>query len=244
MPTSKTTSIPKVRSQSRTRKTKAMSSPSKKPLLHYWKSRGRAEIIRLTMAAAGVEWDDAPYMDQPEDIEKLRDSGKLVFNQLPLLQIDGINMVQTYAVVRYVSAKHGLNGKNAEEQYRIDMLSEGLRDFAQPIGAYKFMPDEAFKASVTQAVDRYMPIFQKVLTDNGTNHLVGDRLTMVDIQLLEILLSLNDLQPVLLDKYPKMKEYQEKISAIPSLAAYLKSEKRFPPNDDDIIASIKRVLKF
>ncbi len=57
-------------------------------------------------------------MNEPEDIEKLRNGGKLFFNQLPLLEMDGMNMVQSYAIVRYIAAKHNLNGKCPEEQYR------------------------------------------------------------------------------------------------------------------------------
>lgn len=46
--------------------------------------------------------------------------------------------------------------------FSIDMLSEGLRDFYQPFYSQKFVPDETFQANVIQAVNRYMPIFQKV----------------------------------------------------------------------------------
>uniref|UniRef100_A0A914VNX7 GST N-terminal domain-containing protein n=1 Tax=Plectus sambesii TaxID=2011161 RepID=A0A914VNX7_9BILA len=52
---------------------------STKPVLHYWKGRGRAEIIRLTLAAVGIEWEDAPYLNEPADFEKLRSEGKLFF---------------------------------------------------------------------------------------------------------------------------------------------------------------------
>ena len=45
----------------------------------------------------------------------LRDNGFLEFNQVPLLRIDGMNIVQTQAIVRYLARKHGLYGKTAKE---------------------------------------------------------------------------------------------------------------------------------
>ena len=57
----------------------------------------------------------------------LRDNGFLEFNQVPLLRIDGMNIVQTQAIVRYLARKHGLYGKNAKEDalYAIVLLLHG-----------------------------------------------------------------------------------------------------------------------
>jgi glutathione S-transferase len=49
-------------------------------------------------------------MQEPEDIAKLRDSGVLAFNQLPLLQIDGLNLVQSGATIRYLARRGNLLG--------------------------------------------------------------------------------------------------------------------------------------
>ena len=42
--------------------------------------------------------------------------GDLLFNQVPLLKIDGMNLVQTNAILNYVATKAGLNGKDAKEK--------------------------------------------------------------------------------------------------------------------------------
>uniref|UniRef100_A0A914W9C7 Glutathione S-transferase C-terminal domain-containing protein n=1 Tax=Plectus sambesii TaxID=2011161 RepID=A0A914W9C7_9BILA len=44
------------------------------------------------------------------------------------------------------------------------------------------------------------------LTENEHGHLVGDRLMMADVQLLEVLLAMNDLQPESFASYPKSKK--------------------------------------
>lgn len=41
--------------------------------------------------------------------------GKLLFKQVPLLEIDGLELVQTPAIVRYIARKGGLYGHSNEE---------------------------------------------------------------------------------------------------------------------------------
>lgn len=45
----------------------------------------------------------------------------------------------------------------------------------------------------------------QTLAENGHGHLVGDRLTMADVQLLEVLLAISDLKPETFDNYPNAK---------------------------------------
>ena len=42
--------------------------------------------------------------------------------QLPLLEIDGLKIVQSGAIVRYIARKHGLDGVSAEEKMRADVV--------------------------------------------------------------------------------------------------------------------------
>ena len=42
--------------------------------------------------------------------------------QLPLLEIDGLKIVQSGAIIRYIARKHGLEGGSAEEKMRADVV--------------------------------------------------------------------------------------------------------------------------
>ena len=42
--------------------------------------------------------------------------GELLFNAVPMLKVDGMNLVQTNAILNYVATKSGLNGKDAKEK--------------------------------------------------------------------------------------------------------------------------------
>lgn len=39
-----------------------------------------------------------------------------MYEQVPMVEIDGMTLVQTSAILRYVAAKYDLYGRNLEEQ--------------------------------------------------------------------------------------------------------------------------------
>ena len=44
--------------------------------------------------------------------------GKLLFGQVPLLEIDGLRIVQSYAIVRYVAEKAGFIPQDIKDRTR------------------------------------------------------------------------------------------------------------------------------
>ena len=42
--------------------------------------------------------------------------GSLLFQQVPLVEIDGMKMVQTRAILSYIAAKYNLYGKDLKER--------------------------------------------------------------------------------------------------------------------------------
>ncbi|XP_030347112.1 glutathione S-transferase-like isoform X3 [Strigops habroptila] len=86
-----------------------------KPKLHYSNGRGRMESIRWLLATAGVEFEEQ-FIEKKEDLEKLRNDGYLLFQQVPMVEIDGMKMVQTRAIGSYIAAKYNLYGKDLKER--------------------------------------------------------------------------------------------------------------------------------
>jgi len=213
-------------------------------ILHYWRGRGRAETLRLMMVATGVEWTDAPYMQQPEDIAKLRESGMLIFNQLPLLQIDGLNLVQSGATIRYLAHRGNLlGGTDPKQIVMVDIYMEGARDFLQPFMGAGFAPPDATAAAMKASIAKYMPFFERILGAQSTpTHLHGGTLSMADVCLLEVLLMVDEEAPASFDEYPKVKAFYHATKAIPNIAAYLASDRRFPPNSPEYCAAVRKTL--
>ena len=70
--------------------------------LHYFLGRGRAETTRWMLAINQIGFNNIP-ITTPEDLIELRSSGKLPFDQMPLLEINGMNLSQSSGMIRYLA---------------------------------------------------------------------------------------------------------------------------------------------
>lgn len=93
--------------------------------LHYLDGRGSAELARLVFAAAGVNFEDIRY--SREDWPNHKQSAKynflcsfvnsksifffyidFPFQQVPVLEVDGVFINQSRVIAAYVAKQHGL----------------------------------------------------------------------------------------------------------------------------------------
>ncbi|XP_072023000.1 glutathione S-transferase alpha-1-like [Amphiura filiformis] len=217
-----------------------------KAKLTYFKGRGKAEVIRLALAVANIELEQE-FVYELEDLEKLRQDGKLKFQQMPLLEINGLKLVQSMAVVRYIADNYDLMGKTPEENAMIDMLSDGARDmydsgfhFATFTSDYEKTKAGALDKSRT----RYLPVFEKTLQDTGSGYLVGDKVSMADVVFLDVLLWVQEWDENLLNEFPAVKAFLSKMTSLPSVKAHLEGPNRFPQPTDEYEATVRKILKF
>uniref|UniRef100_A0A670IUJ4 glutathione transferase n=1 Tax=Podarcis muralis TaxID=64176 RepID=A0A670IUJ4_PODMU len=103
-----------------------------KPKLYYFNGRGRMESIRWLLAAAGVEFEEQ-LIETKEYLEKLKHGGDLLFQQVPMVEMDGMKMVQSRAILNYIAAKYNLSGKDVKQRAWIDMYCEGTMDLNELI---------------------------------------------------------------------------------------------------------------
>jgi glutathione S-transferase len=99
-----------------------LSSAMKDVKLVYFDIRGRAELARLIMHAAGQPFDDIVTEDKAEY------ESSLMFGQLPLFLDRDVKLVQSGAIVRYLVKKLGMCGKSEQDQLMCDQLYEGTED--------------------------------------------------------------------------------------------------------------------
>uniref|UniRef100_A0A8C8U155 Glutathione S-transferase n=1 Tax=Peromyscus maniculatus bairdii TaxID=230844 RepID=A0A8C8U155_PERMB len=209
-----------------------------KPVLHYFKARGRMECIRWLLAAAGVEFEEK-FIECPEDLEKLRKDGKLMFDQVPMVEIDGMTLVQTRAILNYIATKYDLYGKDVKERALIDIYTEGILDLTEMFIQLAKCPPDQKEAKISMIKDRtknrYLPAFEKVLKSHGQD-LVGNRLTRVDIHLLELLLYIEEFDASLLAPFPLLKALKSRLSSLPSVKKFLQpgSQRKLPLNAKQI----------
>ncbi|RMC17445.1 hypothetical protein DUI87_06027 [Hirundo rustica rustica] len=180
---------------------------SGKPRLTYLNGRGRMESIRWLLAAAGVEFEEV-YLETKEQYDKLIKDGFLLFQQVPLVEIDGMKMVQTRAIMSYIAGKYNLHGKDLKERAMIDMYVEGISDLMQMILMFPFSPPDAKEKNLEsikeKATNRYFPVFEKVLKQHGQDFLVGNKFSWADVQLMEAILAVEEKVPAVLSGFPQL----------------------------------------
>ncbi|XP_071298343.1 glutathione S-transferase-like isoform X1 [Agelaius tricolor] len=222
----------------------ARGNMSGKPRLHYFNGRGRMEPIRWLLAAAGVEFEES-FLEKKEDLTKLQKDGSLLFQQVPMVEIDGMKLVQTRAIANYVATKYNLYGKDMKERALIDMYVEGMFDLYELLIMYFIQPadkkQEHFANMMDKAENRYFPVFEKVLKDHGKDFLVGNQLSRADVQLLEVILMAEEYKPDTLAKFPLLQSFKARISNIPTIKKFLQpgSQRKPRTTEEDVARAMK-----
>jgi len=214
------------------------------PVLTYFDGRGRAEIIRMMLCAGNIKFKEVDLTERQEMLKLIAD-GDLMYNQVPLLEIDGMKLVQTNAISNYVATKAGLNGKDAKEKAMIDMYFEGTRDMFQALLPMLFMgSEEDCIAKAEAGIDKKLPIYEKALENSSSGFLVGSGLTMADIGLMEVLLAVVEFYGnQKLSKYTNVKKYVDMVSNLESMKCYIKNVRK-PKNTPAYVQTVKKVLAF
>ncbi|XP_069873394.1 glutathione S-transferase A4-like [Dipodomys merriami] len=219
-----------------------------KPKLYYFCGRGRMEAIRWLLAAAGVEFEEE-FIETREQFEKIQKAGHLLFGQVPLVEIDGMMLTQTRAILGYLAAKYNLYGKDLKERARIDMYTDGTSDLMLMILATPFSSptnkEGSYATIVQKAKTRYFPAFEKVLKDHGEDFLVGNAFSWADVQLFEAILMVEELDAGVLSGFPQLKAFKARVGNMPNIKKFLQpGSQRKPPADDHYVKVVRDVLQF
>ncbi|KAM5256092.1 glutathione S-transferase A1-like [Ctenodactylus gundi] len=218
-----------------------------KPVLHYFDGRGLMESIRWLLAAAGVEFEEK-FVTCPEDLEKLRNEGSLMFQQVPMVEMDGMKLVQSRAILNYIATKYNLYGKDAKERLLIDMYSEGMADLYEMIMRFPMTPPDEKDAKLASLKDRtrnrFLPAFEKVLKSHGQDYLVGNTLSRADVFLVELLYSVEEVDSSLLAGFPLLQAFKTRMSNLPNVKKFLQpGSQRKPPIDEKRIEELRKIFR-
>lgn len=118
--------------------TKSFELPSDKytATLYYFSGRGLADQIRWMLAATNVDFCQKVVSNRERFLELA--ACQLPFGQLPLLQIDGMEIVQSQAAVRYLARRAHIQGNSAQDALKCDMIAEAVRDVLSVLLAAPF----------------------------------------------------------------------------------------------------------
>jgi glutathione S-transferase len=212
-----------------------------KPTLIYFPVRGRAELIRLVLVEAGVDFQEhsvvangPTHQGRPTDFAQLKQSGLLPFQAVPVWEEpDGFRLAQSLAIVRYLSRKHGLLGGTPREEALVDQVL-GLFDDVRPELRKLVTVAPADRAATRTELNevvlpRWLGNMDRLLASNrdGVGFIVGESFTVADLAFWYLLELIRDNGfGARIDRYPRLVRYEKRIEERPQLKSYRASERR------------------
>jgi glutathione S-transferase len=217
-----------------------------KPKLTYFNGRGRAEIIRLIFALAGVEYEDIRFQPNADNAEnpsrpneqllEFKKTGKSVTGQVPYLEIDNMQLVQSLSIARYLSAKYGFLGNGEVQRLQHNIVVDTLEDFRLKFYfAILIEKDEAKKAELTKAfwsteVPKFAAIFEKLLDNNPlhSGYFVGEKVGLSDLAFFDFWGLLMNANPEATKPFEKLAAHNKLVGSLPAISAWVAKRPQTP----------------
>jgi glutathione S-transferase len=226
--------------------------------------QGRGEFVRLALEAAGASYVDvargtstaaSPKTRGVEAMRHVLADGTQVYPPFapPFLKDGPLMVGQTAAILHYLGPTLKLVGRS--EQARVwtqqiqltiaDMVTEA-HDTHHPVSAGLFYEDqqpEALRRAqdfCARRMPKFLQWFEQIVVRNpaGSRHLVGGRLSYADLSLFQLVEGLRYAFPnaasSALARTPGVMAIHDTVATLPKVAAYLRSERRIPFNEEGI----------
>lgn len=236
--------------------------------LYYWPGiQGRGEFVRLALEEAGADYVDVARraersgMGMPA-LLRLLDGDEVPFPPFapPFLKAGEQLIGQTANILLFLGPRLGLApagepGRLWCHQLQLtlaDLVSEA-HDTHHPIASslyYKDQKPEALRraADFTQArMPKFLAYFERVLANNphGGDFLVGNALSYADLSLFQAIAGLRYAFPRTMHRLeadcPRIVALHDRVAARPRIAAYLRSARRQPFNQQDVFRHYKEL---
>jgi glutathione S-transferase len=227
--------------------------------LHYWPGiQGRGEFVRLALEDAGADYVDVA---RTPDSQGGGASGLMAFLDEalpppfapPVLKTEDLTIAQTANILEYLGQRHNLAPEDEAGRLWVNQLQLTIADMVaeahdvhHPISAglyYEDQKPEALKraeAFRTERIPKYLGYFERVLLGNGAGGggLARDALTYADLSLFQLVRGLQYAFPkamqALAPKIPEVLALAQRVARRPNIAAYLRSPRRIPFNEEGI----------
>ncbi|WP_431323852.1 glutathione S-transferase [Rhizobium sp. YTU87027] len=228
--------------------------------LYYWDGiQGRGEFVRLALEEAQADYVDVARqsgrgMGTGAMLELMRSRHEPHIPFAPPFLKDGELVVSHVAnILFYLGPKLGLAPEDEKLRYVANGLQLTITDLVgevhdthHPIAASLYYEDqkEAAKARsaafINERIPKFLGYFEQVLQQNpmGSNQIVGNRLTYVDLSLFQLIEGLRYAFPKAMKAYgvdyPGLTALHDAVARRPNVAAYLRSDRRLAFNEEGI----------
>ena len=169
----------------------------------------------MALHIGGIPFKDDRF--QFSDFDKIKESGELPFNQVPIMIVDGQVISQSVALLRYCGKLAGLYPRDEEEDLyaaRIDEVIDVLLDIINY--AYKYRgPDkeklkEVREEFVRDVVPRFVGGLDRLTSKASEGkYICGDKLSIADLVLYYTIWNIKNgncefVPTDLFEKYPRL----------------------------------------
>jgi len=220
--------------------------------LYYWPSiQGRGEFVRLVLEEAG-----APYVDVARakgGMEKMlallaRGADGVRPFAPPFLKAGKLIVFQTADICAFLAARHRLVPKDEASRLHAhalqltiaDLVAE-VHDAHHPIAGGLYYEDQKREAKkraadfLRERLPKFLGYFERVLEENDCAHLIGRKLSYVDLSMFQVVEGLTYAFPRAMARIaptiPLLRALRAGVAARPRIAAYLASPRREPFNE-------------
>jgi glutathione S-transferase len=227
--------------------------------LFYWPTiQGRGEFIRLALEEAG-----APYIDVARLPEKKKGGVKAMMKVMqgaagtlepfapPFLRAGDLVIAQTPNILQFLAPRLGLVPAKEARRFEAHQLQLTIADLVveahdvhHPVSSSLYYEDqkkEALRrAKIFRAerIPKFLGYFERVLDRNATGHLIGGRLSYVDLSMFQLMEGLAYAFPRTMKAFHRkvagLVKLRDRVKSRPRIAAYLASERRIAFNEDGI----------
>ena len=187
---------------------------------------GRAEPVRLALHLGGVAFEDHRFTF-PE-FAAFRTTTP--FGQVPTLHVDGVQVTQSDAILRYAGKLAGLYPTDPLQALLCDEVAYVVEEASVRIGPTFRMSGEEQKAARLALVNGSMPVYlewlQAQLAAHGGNFFADNRLTVADLKVFVDVRGLNsgrlDHVPTdLVERVaPALNAHMQRVASTPGVQAY------------------------
>lgn len=194
-----------------------------KPIFGYWDVRGLAEPIRYLLRYKNVDFEDKQYpLSDFDSWFGNKFNHGLDFPNLPYYIEGSVKLTQSTTILRYLAKKYNLEGETEEEKLRVSLLEQQVVDLRTSIIRLVYNENyEKLLPDFVKGVPDQLKLLEAFLGDR--KFFAGEHLTYVDFMAFEIVEYYKYIVPKVLEGFPNLRKYQERMKSLPALKKYLES---------------------
>lgn len=158
------------------------------------------------------------------------------FGQLPVLEVDGQQLGQSGAIVRYLSKQFGLSGKTSIEEAEVDAIADQFKDYLNDVQAYLsvmagFKPGDKDQLRTDVFVPnfkKHFAFFEKILASSKSGFFVGDSLTYVDLLISQHVEDILKQDLAVIEEFKKLIAHRKKVQGLDGIKQWIAKRPDYP----------------